>query len=636
MLYFKCILYDWGEYMDNRNIQSSKLSDVNEKTGFPSVDRNHEKKFHYFEDEMPLMTIYDYIYQNNKLFLENYAFDYLGARITYKQFFENINKAAKALSEYGVKEGDFVTLMMPTQPETFYLMYALSRLGAVANLVDPRYPASYLEHAIDRVDSKLVIATTATNDALKDAKKNTSCEELIMVSPSSSINLKAILSNLDLLKSAKNMKTSDFAKSCISWKQFIKDGKSTNELDFPDYKPNTTVVTLGTGGTTGEPKLVELTNDTINGAVFQCMNARFNFERNHTWYDLMPDFIAFGVVDGLHLPLAKGMETVLEPQPSIESMIKAFKRRNKMGKPINHMAGGPNFYTELIKNPEAQNIDFSEFYSPILGGKNINVNHEKNVNKFLEEHGGPTCLRVGYGLTECAGAASAPGDAKYAKPQSAGLTMPMCVVSTFRTIENEDGTVSYEEMPYVPNDLGYAVPDEMTGEICISGPNVMKGYYNNEEATKNTLIEHDGRLWLHTGDIGFVDEDGVVYIVGRSKEFVARYTGFKTPPKEIEDVILLDPAIDDVKAVGFDNPEIDNDQLLKVYYTLKDGYTDVQKIEERLKFLCESKLPEFKWPAAFECLEKMPLTPVAKIDIKKLQKDANEKAMARHNQKIKK
>ena len=622
--------------MDNGNIQSSMMLDVKKKTGFPSIDKNHEKNFNYLAGKLPLMTIYDYIYQNNKLFLENYAFDYLGARITYKQFFDNINKTVKALKEYGVKEGDFVTLMMPTQPETFYTIYALSRMGAIANLVDPRYPASYLEHSINRVGSKLVIATTATNDALANIKAKTSCEELVMVKPSNSVTLKAILTNLDLLKSAKNMQVSDFAKNSLQWNNFIKDGKSVKRYELPEYKPNTTVVTVGTGGTTGDPKLVELTNETINGAVYQCINAGFNFQRDHTWYDLMPDFIAFGVVDGLHLPLVKGMETVLEPQPSIESMIKAFKRRSKMGKPINHMAGGPNFYTELIKDSDAQDIDFSGFYSPILGGKNINVNHEKDVNEFLKEHGGPTCLRVGYGLTECAGAASAPGKEKDAKPQSSGLTMPMCIVSTFKTIENEDGTVSYEELPYVPNEMGYDVPDEMTGEICISGPNVMKGYYNNEEATKNTLIEHDGYLWLHTGDIGFVDEDGVVYVVGRSKEFVARYTGFKTPPKEIEDVILLDPAIDDVKAVGFDNPDIDNDQLLKVYYTLKDGYNDVSEIEERLQLLCEAKLPEFKWPSEYECLEKMPLTPVAKIDIKKLQQDANAKALAKHNQKIKK
>ena len=617
------------------NIQNMQL-DVNKNMGFPSIDRNHEKNFKNLKGTLPHMTIYDYVYRNNQFCLENYAFDFLGARITYKQFFDNINKTVKALKEYGVKEGDFVTLMMPTQPETFYLIYALSRIGAVANLVDPRYPANYLEHAINRVGSNLVIATTATNDALKNAQFNTTCNNLIMVKPSNSVNLKAIISNPDLLKSAKNMQVSDFAKICIQWKQFIKDGKSLNDVTLPKYKPNTTVVTVGTGGTTGEPKLVELTNDTINGAVYQCMNAGFNFERSHTWYDLMPDFIAFGVVDGLHLPLVLGMETVLEPQPSIESMIKAFNRRNKMGKPINHMAGGPNFYTEFIKHPDAQNIDFSSFYSPILGGKNINVNHEKEVNQFLKDHGAPTCLRVGYGLTECAGAASAPGYEKDAKAQSCGLTMPTCIVSTFRTIQNEDGTVSYEELPYVPNEMGYNVPDDMTAEICITGPNVMKGYYKNEKATNDTLIYHDGHLWLHTGDIGFVDEDGVVYVVGRSKEFVARHTGFKTPPKEIEDVILLDPAIDDVKAVGFDNPEIDNDQLLKVYYTLKDGNYDIKEIEERLMLLCEAKLPEFKWPAAYECLEKMPLTPVAKIDIKLLQKDANEKAMAKYKQKVKK
>lgn len=622
--------------MDNENIQSSMKYDVKEKSGYPSIDRNHEKNFTNIEGTIPLMTIYDYIYKNNRFFLENYAFDYLGARITYKKLFENINKTVKSLQNYGVKKGDFVTLMMPTQPETFYLIYALSRLGAVANLVDPRYPASYLEHSINRVDSNLVIATSATNDALKNVKNNTSCKELIMVKPSESVTIKAILSNLDLLKSAKNMKPTDFVKSCTQWKQFIKDGATVRNVELPNYEKNTTVVTVGTGGTTGEPKLVELTNDTINGAVFQCINAGFNFKREHTWYDLMPDFIAFGVVDGLHLPLVKGMETVLEPQPSIESMIKAFKRRSKMGMPINHMAGGPNFYTELMKHPDAQDIDFTGFFSPILGGKNINVNHEKEVNEFLKTHNGPTCLRVGYGLTECAGAASAPGNEKYAKLQSSGLTMPLGIVSTFKTIEKEDGTVSYEELPYVPNDMEMPIPAEMTGEICICGPNVMKGYYNNEEATKKTLIEHDGHLWLHTGDIGYVDEDGVVYIVGRVKEFVARYTGFKTPPKEIEDVILLDPAIDDVKAVGFDNPEIDNDQLLKVYYTLKDGYRDIDEIEERLQLLCESKLPEYKWPAAYECLEKMPLTPVAKIDIKKLQQDANEKATKQHKKMIKK
>lgn len=596
--------------------------DNSNMTGYASIDKVHEKNFNV-QGELPLMTIYDYIYLNNQFYLSNIAFNYLGATITYKKLFENIDKAVKALSNYGVKKGDIVTVMMPTQPETFYLLYALSRLGAVANMVDPRYPKDYLEHAINRVDSKLVLATTATGNSLENAKSNTSCEELIMVSPSISVNLKAILSNPRLLMDAKNMKETDFVKSCTDWRQFIKDGKIENSVVIPPYEENRTVVTIGTGGTTGDPKLVELTNDNINAAVFQCANANFNFKREHNWYDIMPPFIAFGVIDGLHLPLSQGMEVTLEPNPTIENLINVLKRKEK---PINHMACGPNFYTETITKKEADALDLTHMYSPILGGKNINVNHEQSVNKFLSEHGCSSSVRVGWGLTECCGAASAPGTENYAKPQSAGLTLPIGIVAPFKTIEHEDGTVTYQELPYVDAENPITNLKDVSGELCVTGPNVMKGYYNNEEATKKTLIEHDGHVWLHTGDIGYVDSDGVVYIIGRSKEFVARYTGFKTPPKEIEDIILKDPAIDDVKAVGFDNPEIENDQLLKVYYTLKEGYNDVEEVESRLRLLCEAMLPDFKRPAAYECIEKMPLTPIAKIDIKLLQKDATEKA----------
>ncbi len=600
--------------------QTTKIA--TSKSNLPSKVRAHEQLYN-ITDPLPRMTIYDYVYQNNLMYEGNPAFDYMGTVITYSKFFKMCQKTVQALAHYGVKKGDIVTIMMPTQPETFYLFYALSRLGAVANMVDPRYPKDYLEHAINRVESELVIASTATGDSLKNAKQKTSAKEIIMAAPGLSVGLKAILTDKELRENAKNMTTTDFAKSCNSWRRFLKDGKQTKDIDFPEYEPDLTVAMVGTGGTTGTPKLVELTNDNINSAVFQCMNANFNFQREHTWYDIMPPFIAFGIVDGLHLPLSKGMKVILEPQPSPARMIKVLTNNI-----VNHQACGPNFYTETKDDPRLKNADLTQLYSPILGGKNINPKNEIEVNQALKKQGCPSRLRVGYGLTECAGAASAPGTDDTALPQSCGATLPEEIVSTFRPIQNEDGTISYQELPYIDVNYDGPITENMSGELWISGPNVMKGYYKNEEETNRVLIKHDGRVWLRTGDLGYVTSNGLVYVIGRSKELIIRFTGFKVPPKEIEDIILADPAVDDCKVVGFENPHITNDQLPKVYYTLTKDIKNpnIKEIESRLALLCEAKLPDYKWPVAFECLEKMPLTPIAKIDIKKLQADATEKA----------
>lgn len=588
---------------------------------YPSIARVHERNFDVV-GTLPKMTIYDYVYQNNIGYESNDAFDYLGTSITYGKFFRKVNDTARALQHYRVQKGDIVTLMMPTQPETFYVIYALSRMGAIANMADPRYSSEYLEHAINKVESKLVVASTATGNSLEKFKTKTSAEEVIMVSPGTSVGIKAVLKDKELRQMAKTMETPEFAKTRPDFKRFIKDGRR-QDTEFPDYEENRTVILVGTGGTTGTPKLVELTNDNINGAVFQCINARFNFQRGHTWYDIMPPFIAFGVVDGLHLPLVKGMKIILEPQPTPENLLKAHKKQE-----INHQACGPNFYTETKDDPKMKELDLSGLDSPILGGKNINSKNEEEVNDALALQGCPSKVRVGWGLTECCGAASAPGNDEWAKPQSVGMTLPGGVVTTFKKNQNEDGTIELEELPYVPTELGQNIPEEMIGELAVAGPNVMRGYYNNPEETAKVLVNYNNEQFLLTGDLGYVDSDGVPYVVNREKELVIRHTGFKVPPKEIEDIILMEPTVDDCKVVGFENPETENDQLSKAYYTLKKDCsdTDIKEIEQNMSLLCELNLPNYKWPVAFECLEKMPLTPIAKIDVKALQEDANSKA----------
>lgn len=563
----------------------------------------HERYYNVL-GKPPQGTMYDYLRSCNQGYDSEIAFEYLGARVTYGKLFRMIEKTARAMLSRGVQPGDTVAVVMPSQPETYYILYACSAIGAAACLIDLRYPKDYLLDAITKSGAVLSFVSTATGDALAELG-----EDAIAVETGESVGIADFLANERIRQAAKTAPQNKLEDFCPSWKDFLR--KSPASTDLPDYAPGRTVVMVGTGGTTGTPKLVELSNEAVNAAVFQCRNANFDFRRGDVWYDIMPPFIAYGAVDGLHLPLTLGMKTVLEPAPSVDNLVSVFRSET-----VHHMAASPAFYIDLARRQDVDDLDLSMLRSPIVGGRSVNAPQERRINRFLAARGCHSRLLVGWGLTETCGAISVAGTGALAKEQSCGITLTGGITSAFHEVPDGDST-RFEELPYV--EAGSAdVPEEKTGELWYTGPNVMTGYYGNADETAHSFVEFGGRRWLRTGDVGYVDSDGSIFITNRIKDFIARKDGFKTPPKEIEDVVVSIGGIDEVAAVDGANPADDEDTLIVVFYTkLKESMPD-SAIEQAAREAVAKRLAEYKWPDLYVAIEKMPYTPIGKVDRKQL------------------
>ena len=583
---------------------------------YPSQEHRHEAYFP--KDATPLAyegkTIYDYLFGQPDFNPSLPAFNYLDTRISYGKFKEECNRTAAALASLGVKRGDMVAVIMPSIPEVFYLVYALSRIGATANMIDVRYPTNGFREQIELTGSKVLFAFDGVVDRIAPLVEEGAIDTVVLVSPSRSVGPRSLLKNKTVRKAffqglGKKESTPSFPH--MTWDEFIAQTGSVQ----PEYafEPNTPVVAVSTGGTTGTPKKVLLTNENFSSSVHLVRRMGFDFQQEQTWYVIMPPVIAYGLVNGLHLPLCMGMEVILVPDPNSISVAQEFIKYRPQ-----HVTGTANHWEDVIQSPLSQNQDFSFLLDPTCGGDHVNPKLESDINGFFAAHGSRDKLRVGYGLTECGGGCCCFSKADQVVSQSVGFPFPEAVVAAFR--QKDDG--SFEELPYAPES---AMPDDIasaTGELCITGPHVMLGYCNNPEEAAKVLVKHnDGRTWLHTGDAGYIGSRGEVFVTGRIKDFIVSASGFKIPPKEIEDIVCKSPHVRKAKAVGYPDDAYSQGELACVFVVLEESCDKSwEQVVQELRSLCASELPDYKQPARYELIDALPLTPIGKVDVRRLRK----------------
>ena len=583
------------------------------------IDRDESKKFktiteerpwlkYYSEEvvnaELPKTSIYGYIYSKNIMETDRIAIEYFGNTLTYKELFHKIEECSKALRAMGVKKGDIVTICMPTTPEMVYMFYALSEIGAVSNMIDPRKSAKEIEEYANEVNSKIFLGTDVAGEKYKNLKNNTSVENIIIATPYESFKapIKQILKFKDKISS----KTKRFidTKECMSWDEFIKLGKKMPDIEKIEYEKDYPVTIVHTGGTTGKAKGVVLSNDNINCGAFQCEISGLDFKDRGTWLDIMPPFIVYGVGNGLHLPLSMGMKVILMPKFDPTKFDEILLKH----KP-NYMAGVPSHYGYLLSSEKMKNVDLSFFKTPIVGGDKMDANLEKEVNEFLKEHNCGTKIIKGYGMSEVDAAVSVCINGTINKLKSVGIPLSHSNIGIFDPETNQE--LSYNE----------------DGEVRISGPNVMLGYYNNKEEEEKILhINEKGERWIHSGDLGYFDEDGLLYVKGRYKEMIIRPDGFKVYPSSIEDVILTHKDVSECKVVGCRDFTESQGELPKAFIILKEtNNIDETKVLEEIKFICERELAEYSLPFDYEIRDKFPVTGIGKINTIELKKETEER-----------
>ena len=551
----------------------------------------YDKK--YLEQKLPEMSAFDYVCHQNKNRLGEVALDYYGRVLTYADLMVNVKKTAAAFRGLGVKKGDIITVVSVMTPEVIYAFYAADLIGATLNLVDPRYSEEGIRDYIEEVDSHLLICLNVVYERCRQAAKRTHVERVLVLSPADSLPIHLKL-GYKLTSPDKNK----YKSNVLHWKQFLANGEGQSTAAEP-YDPDHACVVVHTGGTTGSPKGVMLTDSCFNAIAQQFSAYDTLFKKGQTLMNIMPPFIAYGYACGVHLPLVLGLKVVIIPNldpAKLGSLLLKYRPE--------HMFGVPSHYQQMAADPKLQKKDLSFIRNYAAGGDSLPLGAELTVNEFLKAHNVEYPLAKGYGMTEVASAATVAAG-NVTKPGSVGIPMLNTVVSIF-----EPGTE--KELP-----IG------QRGELCISGPGMMKGYYNKPEETDMILRRHaDGQLWVHTGDVGYMDEDGFVYLDSRIKRMIIRHDGFKVFPSMIENVISRHPAVHQCSVVGCTDKDHVQGRLPFVYVVLDpEGDKKKRQIVRELRQLCKEELPEYVQPVGYKFISEMPLTPVGKVDYRKLEEE---------------
>lgn len=551
----------------------------------------YDQKF--IDQTLPALSAFEYVCQRSKNHLNDTALEYYGRKFTYADLIVNVKKTAAALRGAGVKKGDIITVVSIMTPEIIALFYAADMMGATLNLVDPRYSVEGIREYIEEVDSHLLVCLNVVYERCRQAAKRTNVEKVIVLSPADSLP-PAMALGYKLTTPDKNK----YASNVIRWKKFMAGGKDQSTAAEP-YDPDHACVVVHTGGTTGSPKGVMLTDDCFNGIALQFQAYPKLFHRGQKLMNVMPPFIAYGFACGIHLPLVLGFTVIIIPNldpAKLGSLVLKHKPE--------HMFGVPTHYQQLAADPKLRDKDLSFIINYAAGGDSLSRGAEQTVNDFLAAHGARYPIAKGYGMTEVSSAATVAAGLDN-KPGSVGIPMVNTVVAAF-----EPGTD--QELP-----IG------QRGELCISGPCLMKGYYNKPEETAILLRRHpDGRVWAHTGDMGYLDEDGFVFLDSRIKRMIIRHDGFKVFPSMIENVVSRHPAVHQCSVVGCADKDHVQGRLPFVYIVLKADTTAKKKqVIRELERMCAEELPEYVQPVAYKFIPSMPMTPVGKVDYRQLEAD---------------
>ena len=546
--------------------------------------------------EYPDCSMVDMVMQSAEKWPDNTAYIYYGHKVTYKNFVKKIEKTARALKNYGVKEGDRVTICMPNTPEGIAMVYAVNMVGAICNMVHPLSSEKELEYYIKVAESKYVLVIDAVFDKIYRLRDTAQLERIIVVRPSDGLGfLKKKLYNTLHIKKVR-LPVND--SRIVLWEDFIANSYFYQGNYHEERSGDDLAVIMYSGGTTGAPKAVMLSNRNINAESI-CDGAMIRqVVPGATVLSILPLFHCFGLGVCIHTPLCRGMGCILIPAFSHKQFADIIKKNEP-----NFIVGVPTLFEALI-NTKLKPGDLKSVTAVICGGDALNQTLRDKVNEFLKSHGSNAKIRVGYGLTEGSGAVCLSPENTFADG-IIGVPLPDM---DFKIIKND----TFNELPIGSED-----------EICISGPLVMMGYLGDDAETAQAIRLHDdGKLWLHTGDIGYLGEDGLIYLAQRLKRIIIS-SGYNIYPTHLESIINSHEAVLTSTVIGIDHHY--KGQVPKAFIVLKPGYKPGKRLEREIRELLERNVPIYALPAAYEFRDKLPTTKIGKVAFRELEKEEKNK-----------
>ncbi len=546
--------------------------------------------------KVPNGSIYEFIEESSKTALNCVALHYFGKNITYKNFLKSIDQCAKSFRSQGVREGDVVTICMPNTPETLIAFYALNKIGAIANMIHPLSAEEEIKEYLNSTKSVMLVMIDLCFDKIKKIIDQTNVYKTVVVSAKDSMPM--LLGIGYLLSKGINFNKPSMKGEFIRWSEFMLLGYKYHGKYQIKGEKNAPAIILHSGGTTGSPKGIILSNGNFNALALQIQTIFKNLGPGDNILAIMPNFHGFGLGVCMHAPLSLNAKLILIPSFDAKRFDKLISRY----KP-SVLVGVPTLWEAMLGNNHFDHIDLSNLKWVVSGGDHLSTAACSKIDLFLKEHNASIRVTQGYGMTESVAAtALAWGDANVAG--SIGIPFP----GDYYKIVTPH---TQEEVPY-----------ETEGEICVSGPTVMLGYLDNEKETNEVLQKHkDGRIWLHTGDLGYMTKDGIIFYTQRLKRMIIS-SGYNVYPSRIEQIIENHEGVLKCTVIGIPHPY--KVQVPKAYIVLKDGYSS-SKVKKEVKELCEKNLAKFSVPKDFEFRKSLPKTLIGKVNYRQLEKEGSMK-----------
>ena len=547
--------------------------------------------------EYPNGAMYEEVYKAAKKKPDVSAYEFQGRKTKYRDFVRKIERTAASFSAIGIKTGDRVTICMPNTPQAVDSFYALNRIGAVPAMIHPLSAVEEIKFYLTETKSKAIVTLDIFYEQIRKAAELADLPVTIIVA-----SIKDELpfpKNMLYPLTVKNKPAIDRrTENTIKWAEFIREGKKLTQLPERNARFDDDAVILFSGGTTGKTKGILLTNMNINALALQTGAAAGFSLDGLRMLSVMPLFHGFGLGIGIHTPLIHGGTCILVPQFSVKTYADLIKKE----KP-NVLPGVPTLFEALLRTRGLQGFDMSFIRGMFCGGDSLSIELKRKVDAFLREHNASIQIREGYGTTECVTASClTPYD--YYKEGSIGVPFPDTYYKIVKPSTNEK------------------LPPNHDGEICISGPSVMKGYLDNPEETAETLRNHgDGRIWLHTGDLGMMDEEGFIYFKQRLKRIII-VSGFNVYPSQVENAIDVHPDVMYSCAVGV--PDEYKMHKVKAFVVLRSGVEPDDRIREEILENCRRKVFRYAVPYEIEFRDELPKTLVGKVAYRVLEEEINE------------
>ena len=552
-------------------------------------------KFYTKEDlnyKIPNITMYDQVVNSMKTYPNNVAIKYMGKKINYKCLVKKIDICAKGFSNLGIKFGDIVTIMLPNVPEALISLYALNKIGAIANMTHPLSAEEEVKETILSTQSKYLIIYDAKYEIIKNFIKDIGVKKVIFVSPGDSLNI--IKNTIYDISQITKFEHYPFSSLYISWTRFMFSSKFKKTKELPKLGKNTPAVILHSGGTSGKPKNVVIQNRAF---IYAAKGEEIDLIRltpGDSALAIMPNFHGFGLSVLMHTPLALGCSTILVPKFDSKKFDTLFKKTRPTC-----VLGVPTLFEALSNSTNEKNLDLSFLKYVISGGDLLPKTLEDKINNYLKEHNSTAKITQGYGLSEALA----------------------CVTMAHDDV-NKSGSVGIplagNYIKIIDPNTRKKVPYGKTGEIVVCSKALMMGYLNDEVETNEALQVHDdGYVWLHTGDLGYMDIDGFLFYQGRLKRMIIT-SGYNVYPSHIESILEAHPNVLQCTVVGIPHPY--KQEVPKAFVVLKPGHHSLF-IKKELKDYCKKNLAKYMVPSEIVIRKQLPKTKLGKIDFKKLQQD---------------